>query len=1045
MPRIPDYNVPSVQIQPVSYPEFQGPGVAPMPNAAPQQIQELGQGMSRFGQGMSEMAMRMQDMVNDSVVAETDNKWRDFLNQESVKFQTLQGRDAITGYNSFQENLAKQRKEIETGLTNPAQKAAFRNAANQRMMEVDKQANFHVMREAYNFKVAETDSRIKNMEQDAVEYGAKIYDPGTPLSIKMLDGTGAISNPTAAAITAGARAQNIDSFQIRVNSLVNQAKEHLSFQGINPDDEQGKLYIKTMERNVHSGVLQRMLHGNDTNSARMFLADKNYRSKVDPELVYKAENSFAKARKNEVGDNIARAIFLRDDLPTVGDKQSFARAAFVAGQIDQDDLTKILGTIESLSKDEQEARQKSQLQALDLAKTKFRAATQGLGFSKNESAGNALLRLDQNLYMQLGEEGLTKFETWVREGYQEKTNPGHRSALIKLMANKPELFKELTESQLALDYQLSSDDREFFAARIAEANKSATPAQRQILSDKELLIGQFRKERSSAAALDNDQILKSQDFFAWQENVSTGWNQFLKDNPKGTLQEFLSKRNTNVIVDNKSVNLYTLEPGTIGAFRVQVPNTNISVDVLPGDIPDDERAKVITAINNSNANLFRVYKRETDENGAMRLVLHRRSDNTAAMHGTVTAALAEAKQLGEGYEVQKGDVIPSDEQTIATQWVRDVQARKEDVPEYVTRVRRRADFAGRIKAQGQTSFDEYMQKFIDNPGMPVHVPTLVEQLSIADEVARLPEGVASPYMREYNTIWVMQGKNVKADPSSVNSYILRTTDPTRGIPQKRTPEDMAKAKKFGEKLLSEGIPSDNESLLEQFGLAQYRRPVKALFEENFRKDFESRYQTVTGAQAFGILEEVAKGMGMEVSPELKQAMSERLKQFEIETYNKKNPQLNMPAKTADQQARAQLNLVTSEQRKAMAQELRAATWQKGSYEWHLSNTPQDQLRNFFGPFAESKSYSPNSTVKNRVPPSPLGVSLLSDLQRAATAFKLNESFMPTEGGSADALAELERMMELVYQGDYTEAEKWRIKNDTIQKAYKAVLPNKFPK
>lgn len=1035
MPRIPDYNVPSVQIQPVSYPEFQGPGVAPMPNAAPQQIQELGQGMSRFGQGMSEMAMRMQDMVNDSVVAETDNKWRDFLNQESVKFQTLQGRDAITGYNSFQENLAKQRKEIETGLTNPAQKAAFRNAANQRMMEVDKQANFHVMREAYNFKVAETNARITNMAQDAVEYGAKIYDPGTPLSIKMLDGTGAISNPTAAAITAGARAQNIDSFQIRVNSLMNQAKEHLSFQGINPDDEQGKLYLRTMERNVHSGVLQRMLQGNDTNSARMFLADKNYRSKVDPELVYKAENGFAKARKDEVGDNIARAIFLRDDLPTVGDKQSFARAAFVAGQIDQDDLTKILGTIESLSKDEQEARQKSQLQALDLAKTKFRAATQGLGFSKNESAGNALLRLDQNLYMQLGEEGLTKFETWVREGYQEKTNPGHRSALIELMANKPELFKELTESQLALDYQLSSDDREFFAARIAEANKSATPAQRQILSDKELLIGQFRKERSSAAALDNDQILKSQDFFAWQENVSTGWNQFLKDNRNGTLQEFLSKRDTKVIVDNKSVNLYTLEPGTIGAFRVQVPNTNISVDVLPGDIPDDERAKVITAINNSNANLFRVYKRETDENGAMRLVLHRRSDNTAAMHGTVTAALAEAKQLGEGYEVQKGDVIPSDEQTIATQWVRDVQARKEDVPEYVTRVRRRADFAGRIKAQGQTSFDEYMQKFIDNPNADVFVPDLVDQLNLTEEIRKYPTIIEK--VRFGSRYDKLNNNNIKVDPDAVRIY-RKLGEPAglRGRAYDTGPKYDLNVYKYSDKQIDEfvknGIPESDTVAQRFFGLIKEDYPLWT--DQSGRKKYEAKYNYVKGFEAFDMLSMVAEGMGLEVSPSLKDAM-----------YMKTNPTLDMPAKTADQQARAQLNLVTSEQRKAMAQELRSATWRIGSYEWHLSNTPQDKLREFVGPFPKSRprekvDYGP---FESTVPPSPLGVSLLDDVKRERLAIEMREFVKPSTDGSAQELAELNRLMRLIFQGDYSEAEKWRIKNDTIQKAYKAVLPTKF--
>lgn len=1035
MPRIPDFNVPSVQVQPIQMPEMQGPGVAPMPNAAPQQIQEMGQGMSRFGQGMSDIAMRMQDMVNDSVVAETDNKWRDILNQESVRFQSLQGRDAITGYNSFQENLAKQRREIEAGLTNPAQKIAFRGAADRRMMDVDRQANFHVMREAYNFKVKETEARIDNMAEDAISFGSRVYDPGTPLSVKLLDGTGAISDKTAAAITMGAKQDNLDAFQTRFSGLMNQAREHLSFQGINPDDEQGKLYMKNLERGVYTGVLKRMVQGNDVDSARMFLADKNNRSKVDPKMLYDVETTLAKERKSQMSENIARAVFMRDDLPTVEDKKNFVMGAFTAGHIDQSDLKATFATIESLAKDEDESFKKRQNQALDLAKTKIRTATQGLGFPTGLSAGNALLGMDRNLYIQLGEDGLTKLEDWARTNYQERTNPAHRNQLLDMMQNKPELFAALTETELRYSYQLSKEDEDLFIARIKDKNNTATPAQKQILSDKDLMYQQFRKENTSWSSRSNSMLETNPEFVKWHDNIQVAWNQFKTspENKNATLFDYFKTRDTTQVVkDGKIAPLSSLPFGETGTFRVQIPNTDRTVDVLPGDIPAWERNQVVTAIQNANQNLYRVYKLEQDENGVQKLVLHTRANGEAAMHRQVSDAMAEAQSLGEGFTVQKADLVPEDEQSIATQWVRGIAKKGEDVDQYVGRVRRRADLGEKLKAQGAASFNEFMQRFVDNPEMRVHVPTLVEQLGIADEVSRLPEGIASPYMRQHDTIWKMQGDNVKANPDAVNAYIHRTTDPTRGIPRKRTPEDMAKAKKFGEELLAKGIPVDNASLLEQFGLAEYKKPNRAFFQQGFEKDFASRYQTVSGVQAFGILNEVAKSIGMEVNPELEASI------------NLKSPS-TYPASTASVQAAAQLRNITAENRKAMASEIRSASWRKGSYNWHLSNTPLDKLGSFVGPFRPENGYSPSPTTIERVPPSPIGVSLLKELRLERTAIMLNESVMPTQEGESSRLQELDRLMELVYQGEYQEAEQWRRRNDTVDKAYKSVVPNGLPK
>lgn len=129
----------------------------------------------------------------------------------------------------------------------------------------------------------------------------------------------------------------------------------------------------------------------------------------------------------------------------------------------------------------------------------------------------------------------------------------------------------------------------------------------------------------------------------------------------------------------------------------------------------------------------------------------------------------------------------------------------------------------------------------------------------------------------------------------------------------------------------------------------------------------------------------------------------------------------------------------------MAAEVRAASWRKGSYNWHLSNTPLDKLSSFIGPFQTENGYSPNSPVVDRAPPSPIGASLIRELQLEKTAALLNESNMPTQEGEASKLKELDRLIELVYQGEYQEAEQWRSRNDTIDKSFKSVIPNGLPK
>jgi len=214
------------------------------------------------------------------------------------------------------------------------------------------------------------------------------------------------------------------------------------------------------------------------------------------------------------------------------------------------------------------------------------------------------------------------------------------------------------------------------------------------------------------------------------------------------------------------------------------------------------------------------------------------------------------------------------------------------------------------------------------------------------------------------------------------------------------------------------------------------------FADSSAVTLDPMYRTVSGADAFNVLNRIANNMGMEVSAELNARV---------------NKGYIFPS--ASENARAQLSAATSEQRKQMAAEVRSATWRKGSYEWHLANTPKDALRRFVGPFMSGEAYKPqnaNVPTRDAVPPSPIGVSLIDELRKEIAAEQITLQIQkvvnpdefpssPTQQYSSPTIEELERMIEQVNSGDYSAAEQWRAKKDTIEKAFRSVFPNGLPK
>jgi hypothetical protein len=101
------------------------------------------------------------------------------------------------------------------------------------------------------------------------------------------------------------------------------------------------------------------------------------------------------------------------------------------------------------------------------------------------------------------------------------------------------------------------------------------------------------------------------------------------------------------------------------------------------------------------------------------------------------------------------------------------------------------------------------------------------------------------------------------------------------------------------------------------------------------------------------------------------------------------------------------------------------------------------MSQLYGPFAKSKMTGAVGVQAQNL--SPLGKSLVSDIQREITAVKLQESNMPTDGGQSQYLQSLNEMLEQVMQGNNSMAEMWRTKIDTESKTYKSAFLNNLSK
>lgn len=164
MPRVPTYDEPQVRTQAL-------PSARLTFNPSNQGA-AIGEGLRRVGQALQEVDLAEKKRQSEIAVLEADRKLSSWTVQNLHNPETgalnRRGKDAFGMPDEVLPAFDKNTAEIEKGLTNDAQRQAFRQLASGRRGEIEQTVTRHVAGEMRRFEDSELDAYIKNAHAAAL-------------------------------------------------------------------------------------------------------------------------------------------------------------------------------------------------------------------------------------------------------------------------------------------------------------------------------------------------------------------------------------------------------------------------------------------------------------------------------------------------------------------------------------------------------------------------------------------------------------------------------------------------------------------------------------------------------------------------------------------------------------------------------------------------------------------------------------------------------------------------------------------------------------
>lgn len=150
-----------------------GGRVAPMPNGAPQQIQQAGQAAQQAGAQIVQLAAMIQEQEDTAdaqrAYAQFGSAVSAILEDPEQGYLHQRGENALKGARAKALGLIEEaRSQAEKGLTSPGARASFGAAARQRLQQVQGQVFNHEAGQRYAYLVGQTKAMADQARRDAL-------------------------------------------------------------------------------------------------------------------------------------------------------------------------------------------------------------------------------------------------------------------------------------------------------------------------------------------------------------------------------------------------------------------------------------------------------------------------------------------------------------------------------------------------------------------------------------------------------------------------------------------------------------------------------------------------------------------------------------------------------------------------------------------------------------------------------------------------------------------------------------------------------------
>lgn len=265
MPMVPTSFVPAVTQTPSGDRPVSAPAVEPERNYAPQQIEQMGNAMSRAGavalQTGQSISDRVFDQINDARTKQAETVFlqqsMDILHNPKSGYLNTKGATAQDQYDAATQALAKAKQSAEDSLTNPVQKFMFRQAATQHMVSFGTAMADHRFQQVSQYSAKEADDRADNyvlMAANAYQTRNLVDAEGKP--------TGDFVKYANAAI---AEAQNAAQVGL----------------GAAPDSAAAKALVREKTTAIAQGVITRLMDNHAFSEAKTFYDDQLAKGNID--------------------------------------------------------------------------------------------------------------------------------------------------------------------------------------------------------------------------------------------------------------------------------------------------------------------------------------------------------------------------------------------------------------------------------------------------------------------------------------------------------------------------------------------------------------------------------------------------------------------------------------------------------------------------------------------------------------------------------------------------------------------------------------------